>query len=658
MGDSAKYFGLAANISISILYVESLIIEKSSGLRSLRVEGVAKLVSLSVVDCDDLKSVNVKALELESLRFCGSLCSFSLQNVMYLGDAKLDFDVFGPLLFTKHNEQHFRFSRLQELWWIDSSMEDDNINSLFCFLKFCTSLKRLFVTIDPRSNSKPCANHQSSTMIQKGRLRKLKVVKLEGFENEVDIILFNEHLMEVFSVEPLVVEMRQGMQSRGLVRIPKRKARESDKLKSDTDKDYISKLPDEILIKILTIHRLDSGSKTVALLTGLWNKPWIIKHEGTTSKSEFENVITKFIENFDAKNPLDTPRRLEYHFNEGLILTATIGLKSKLHLDFSKGNQVFSERFVWDIVFKEGPLNTFDIKTLKLTSVNSSIYGFVFPLITKFRIVDNLIIEKCNGLVITNVLPSVKLNTLSIRDCVTLNSVFVEGSVLKSLRCSSGSLGWFRCTKESDLDDVMLDFKLGPRFNGVNERINSKVLKSIQNVKVLTLHAWMYKYLFETWNFEQDFTLSKLEDLWWIDSCMEDDNINLLSCFLKYCTSLKRLFITIDQRNYSLPKPFLMNCQSSRKVGKRQLWTLKVVKLEGVDEVDIMLFNEHLINVFDVEPRVLDVREGIHRCLIRIPKRQSIGRPRNSNKLKFCYRFVEEIEDRYIGLSSKHLHMR
>ncbi|PWA75899.1 leucine-rich repeat domain, L domain-like protein [Artemisia annua] len=241
-------------------YVESLIIEKSSGLRSLRVEGVAKLVSLSVIDCDDLKSVNVKALELESLRFCGSLCSFSLQNVIAIRDVKvltihgwMYKDVFGPLLFTKHNEQHFRFSRLQELWWIDSSMEDDNINSLFCFLKFCTSLKRLFVTvssllvstilslllavhcsrwkIDPRSNSKPCANHQSSTMIQKGRLRKLKVVKLEGFENEVDIILFNEHLMEVFSVEPLVVEMRQGMQSRGLVRIPKRKARESDKLK-------------------------------------------------------------------------------------------------------------------------------------------------------------------------------------------------------------------------------------------------------------------------------------------------------------------------------------------------------------------------------------------------------------------------------------------
>lgn len=260
---------LISSLLNKLRYVESLIIEKSIGLRSLTVKGVAKLVSLSVVECDDLKSVNVEALELESLRFCGSLCWFSLQNVMYLEDVKLDFvgpgfnhlnhglfnqllrairdvkvltlhgwmykDVFGPLLLTKHNEQHFRFSKLQELWWIDSSMEDDNINSLFCFLKFCTSLKRLFVTIDPRSNSKPCSDHQSSTTIRKGRLRKLKVVKLEGFENEVDIMLFNEHLMEVFSVEPRVVDMRQGMQSRCLIRIPKRqaigKARESDKLK-------------------------------------------------------------------------------------------------------------------------------------------------------------------------------------------------------------------------------------------------------------------------------------------------------------------------------------------------------------------------------------------------------------------------------------------
>ncbi|GKC02034.1 hypothetical protein Tco_0993644, partial [Tanacetum coccineum] len=374
------------------------------------------------------------------------------------------------------------------------------------------------------------------------------------------------------------------------------------KLRSDTDKDYISKLPDEILLKILTIHCLDSGSKTVALLTGLWNKPWIIKHEGTTTNSEFENVIIKFIENFDAKNPLDTPRRLEYHFNEGLILTATIGLENKLHLDFSKGNQVFSEQFVWDIVFNtKGP---------------------------------------------------VKLNNLSIRDCVTLNLVFVEGSVLKSLRCSSGSLGWFRCTKELDLDDVMLDFKLGPRYNGVHERINSKVLKSIQKVKVLTLHAWMCKYIFETWDFKQDFKLSKLEDLWWIDSCMEDDNINLLSCFLKYCHSLKRLFITIDPKNYLMPKPLKMNNQWE----EGQLPTLKVVKLKGVDDKGVKLLNKHLIKVFNIEAHVFDVRNGISTCLIRIPKRKSIGKA-GRYKLKFCNRFIEETEEDYTGSSCKHPHM-
>lgn len=82
------------------------------------------------------------------------------------------------------------------------------------------------------------------------------------------------------------------------------------------------------------------------------------------------------------------------------------------------------------------------------------------------------------------------------------------------------------------------------------------------------------------------------------------------------------------------------------------------MKLEGfTDEEDIMLFKEHLMKVFNVEPHVLDVRTEIYtRSLIKTRKRKVIGKATQSYTLKFSYKFVEELEDN-IGLYSKHLHM-
>lgn len=65
---------------------------------------------------------------------------------MYVSSLFLQ-EVLEPLLFSKQNEQHFRFSKLEHLWWIDNGMDDHKIDSLFCFLKFCPSLKRLFITV-------------------------------------------------------------------------------------------------------------------------------------------------------------------------------------------------------------------------------------------------------------------------------------------------------------------------------------------------------------------------------------------------------------------------------------------------------------------------------------------------------------------------------
>ncbi|KAL4575128.1 hypothetical protein LXL04_021969 [Taraxacum kok-saghyz] len=429
------------------------------------------------------------------------------------------------------------------------------------------------------------------------------------------------------------------------------------------NKDYISKLPYEILAQILSIYPLDSGSKAVALFTGLWNRP-CIQHKGRTLEiQDFESVISNFLVSFDENSPLKKPRKLEFHFNRGSVVTASIGLNKKLNLDFSKGNQEFPRQFGWEIVlntldFAQPSPYPFSAKTLKLTSVNYLSCELVSSLINKFRYVETLIIDKCNGLRSLRVEGLAKLTNLIVTDCVDLKSVFIETLELKSLRYR-GPLCWFSLENVMYLEDVMLSFE-GPGFNHLSHQLYNPLLRAIRDVKVLTLHGWMFKDVFGPLLFskqnEEHFRFSKLEDLWWVDSCMEDRNINRLFCFLKFCTSLKRLFITIDPRSYATNSAG--DNEISIKLQKGQLRKLKVVKVEGFkEEEDVMLLKESLMEVFVVEPRFVDVRQGMHaRCLIRIPKRQAIFKEKVSKKVKFCYKFVEEVEGN-TGLCSKHAHM-
>lgn len=52
-------------------------------------------------------------------------------------------------------------------------------------------------------------------------MSKLKVVKVEGFTDDKDIIYLKEHLQEVFNKEPRIVAATHGSPSRCLIRIPK-----------------------------------------------------------------------------------------------------------------------------------------------------------------------------------------------------------------------------------------------------------------------------------------------------------------------------------------------------------------------------------------------------------------------------------------------------
>ncbi|KAI3695871.1 hypothetical protein L1987_78874 [Smallanthus sonchifolius] len=288
------------------------------------------------------------------------------------------------------------------------------------------------------------------------------------------------------------------------------------------------------------------------------------------------------------------------------------------------------------------------VKTLEITSANYLSLELVSSLINKFQYVENLIIKKCNGLRCLRVEGLAKLTSLSVLDCVDLKSVYVEALELKSLRYS-GFLCWFSLKYWMYLEHVKLDIK-GRGFHRFNHRLYNPLLHDIQNFNTLTLHGWMFKeVLGPLLSSKQYFKFRNLEDLCWIDSCMEDRKINSLFAFLKICNSLKRLFISIDTQSDS--KLCIDEHESTIKVQKGKLRSLEEVKMEGFrNEVDIMLFKEHLIGVFNVEPRVVEVRKGMHdRCLLRIPKRHkhqtyAYGKAIKSEKLKYTYKFVEEVE--------------
>ncbi|WCJ19544.1 F-box family protein [Euphorbia peplus] len=105
----------------------------------------------------------------------------------------------------------FQFYNLKEVWWIDNEYDSD---ALFCFLKLCPCLEKLFVTIDPKSY---CVEKKISVpcyCIEAGRntkLGNLKVVKLDGFTNQKDQIHLAQSLGDLVTCEPMIFASSNGL---------------------------------------------------------------------------------------------------------------------------------------------------------------------------------------------------------------------------------------------------------------------------------------------------------------------------------------------------------------------------------------------------------------------------------------------------------------
>ncbi|XP_022744313.1 F-box protein At2g39490-like [Durio zibethinus] len=264
-------------------FLESLAIEKCNGLRSLRIKaGNPRLKKLTILDCQQLESIHLKCyINLQSLRYRGKLLSFECDdrgsfwfghwyNAFYLKDAMLDLrqgpgysnisscgfkSIFNrikrvesltlcrwifealicPMLPFSHFLWGFQLVQLKELWWIDYSKERYNSNALISFLKLSPRLRRLYITVDPKSYNRTNTTEYSVEAAWLPRLEDLRVVKLEGFPNEKEEIILAKRLKQEFNVEPLIVAKSNYL---NCVRLLVKKPNDDDELLKERKDSY------------------------------------------------------------------------------------------------------------------------------------------------------------------------------------------------------------------------------------------------------------------------------------------------------------------------------------------------------------------------------------------------------------------------------------
>lgn len=225
--------------------LENLIIKGCPGLHFLHIDASDRFSHLMIFNCLHLKYLCINACKLDKFRFRGLFPKFVCASSLCLKDAMLDFEggqasdpssysrlvpairtvkiltlrrwtfeehmpikMFGYQEINLHTRFYFPFNNLdylEELWWIDNSMDKHNIIVLLSFLKMCPSLENLFISIDPTSYSGRSTSRRLCEVPQHTRLNHLKFIKLEGVMKDEDKISLAENLLEVVTTEPLVI---------------------------------------------------------------------------------------------------------------------------------------------------------------------------------------------------------------------------------------------------------------------------------------------------------------------------------------------------------------------------------------------------------------------------------------------------------------------
>ncbi|KAK3016105.1 hypothetical protein RJ639_006349 [Escallonia herrerae] len=227
--------------------LEYLKFENCIGLQCLDIKAGGRLKSFTVLDCPDMAELTLSAPNLRSFSYRGALPWIQLKNVDNLADVMLDMadglgqnefdcEVLLSLLASLKDVEilslsgwllewlcsagvifrqlEFRFSKLKELSWIESSIDKPRRDSMAHFLDICPLLERLFINIDPGRKSvvrphfhqfwhEPYFGMDYTTLkSSSSQARHLKFVKLAGCSNQEDKL----HLLDILLKKSVVLQ--------------------------------------------------------------------------------------------------------------------------------------------------------------------------------------------------------------------------------------------------------------------------------------------------------------------------------------------------------------------------------------------------------------------------------------------------------------------
>lgn len=448
--------------------------------------------------------------------------------------------------------------------------------------------------------------------------------------------------------------------------------------------DIISSMPDDVLCHIISFLPFKSAVQTGFLSTrwkDLWKRNFSVR-KGTMDDAF--NAISSFLQNFSGQSQRPISNwGFQFNFGKGSFLSVAAEPDKALHLDFSNLKHEFPWRFDWLLKIKfpqyywfhyydpNHPIHnqpsqfSFKIKTLHLKSVSYLCSGAISSMMSNFKFLENLAIEKCNGLRSLRIEDDYpELKKLTILDCQQLESLNLKGRSLRSLRFR-GKLLSFQFVDDSfwfglwdyvlNLEDAMLDFRQGPACSNISSCGFNSIIHRIKKVKSLTLCRWVFEAFIRPMlplpTSYRSFH-NQLTELWWIDYSKERYNSNALISFLKLCPRLERLYITIDPKSYK--RTDTTNC--SVEVTKLpRLKDLKVVKLEGFpNEKEEIILAKRLKQEFNVEPLIIAKSNYLNcvRLLVKEPHDDDL-RKEGKDSYKFIETRVEHLHD----LCPKHVHM-
>ncbi|OIW06827.1 hypothetical protein TanjilG_03722 [Lupinus angustifolius] len=378
--------------------------------------------------------------------------------------------------------------------------------------------------------------------------------------------------------------------------------------------DLFSKLPDEILACIVSFLPNESALETSLISTRwrfLWNQV-VVKYGAI---EDISVVVAEFLACFEELDPLKHPRKLQVHFDKSNALFATIATNSKLLLEFSNGKNENERRY--ELKFKLNKDHiihhlvqpSFLVKTLYLKSVSYFTSEVAFSIVSNLDHLQNLTIIECNGLQALFIESESKLKKLTILDCLQLKSLHLRTSKLKSFRFR-GPLPWIWPESHFNLNDGMLDFRLGPNCSNFKSQDFNITLLTIKNSQILTLCEWTFEEMI--WPSislsSGNFIFYKLRELWWIDNYKDQNNIDALVFFLKLCPDLEQLFLEIDPISYSTPRSKSCLIQA---VKYTELEHLKLIKFIGfTSQVNEISVAKSVIQLVKGKPPRIETSDG------------------------------------------------